>query len=342
MQFISIKSTDTLRDLIKSVGNANAQAILAANDLSWSPNIGKQFKDKCDNIMNAQSQSRAADSAAVDHQRKATILNGYVQSDDVFEKAALASEDEWKVISNLGTFPGMLKVPESIELPDSSDVLGSKNAVSRTTYEKAMAQLQKAPHKIDPAIFNEYSTIKNANMTAYSQTISNAMKWFKIPWGEITLHSSMDNESMDFPCYPQEPSDGKKANYTQMPDLLYQSEPWQIYESSGPRSNTYTFDIHRHMWSGDHNDGMANKLIRFCEAHCYPKFNGSLVNTSIATLYVHGNKLIRGVITDVNTEWDGPIADDGWYLHVKLSITITEVSDEPLSYDAVKSKPLIG
>lgn len=64
--------------------------------------------------------------------------------------------------------------------------------------------------------------------------------------------------------------------------------------------------------------------------------------TSIATLYVHGNKLISGVITDVSTDWDGPIADDGWYLHVKLAITITEASNEPLSYDAVKSKPLIG
>lgn len=342
MQFISIKSTDTLKDLIKSVGSSNTQAILSANAIEWSPNVGKKFADKCNEIINAQPQGRSLDGSVIDYQRKATILNSFVQHDDVFEKAAIASEDEWKVISALGTFPGMLKVPESIELPDSADVLGSNTAISKTIYDQAMYQLQNEPHKIDPAIFNEYSTIKNANMTSYSQKVSNAMKWFRIPWGEITLHSSIDNESMDFPCYPEELSDSKKANYTPMPDLLYQSEPWQLYESSGPRNNTYTFDIHRHMWSGDHNDGMANKLIRFCEAHCYPNFNGSLVNTSIATLYVHGNKLIRGVITDVNTDWDGPIADDGWYLHVKLAITITEVSNEPLSYDAVKSKPLIG
>lgn len=334
MQFISIKSTDNLKDFIKSVGVSNAQAILAANDIPWSPNIGQQFSDKCDRIVESQGE--------VDYQRKATILNGYVQDDDVFERAALSSEDEWKVISDLGAFPGMLKVPESVTLPDSAEMLGSGKPISSSIYNKAMEQLQTPPHRIDPGIFNEYSTIRNANMTAHAQTVSNAMKWFKIPWGEITLHSSLDDESVEFPCYPEELSDSRKANYTQMPDLLYQAEPWQLYESSGPRSNTYTFDIHRHMWSGDHNDGMCNNLIRFCEAHCYPRFNGSLVNTSIATLYVHGNKLIRGVITDVDTDWDGPIADDGWYLHVKLSITITEVAGEELNYDTIKSKPLIG
>lgn len=341
MQFISIQPATTLKDFIKSVGVSNAHSILSANGVQWAPNIGRLFEAKCDEIISSYGQISRA-STVVDYQRKSTILNSFVGDDDVFEKAALSSEDEWKVISTLGTFPGMLKVPESIVLPDSSDVLGSGTPVAKNVYDQAMSQLQTEPHIIDPGIFNQYSTIRNANMTTYAKTTSTAMKWFKLPWGEITLHSSIDNESVDFPCYPEELSDGKKANYAQMPELLYQSEPWQLYESSGPRSNTYTFNIHRHMWSGDHNDGMANKLIRFCEAHCYPKFNGSLVNTSIATLYVHGNKLIRGVITDVDTDWDGPIADDGWYLHVKLAITITEVSEEPLDYDTVKSKPLIG
>ena len=339
MQFIPIKANDTLKDLIKSVGSSNAHAILSANDLAWAPDIGKQFTDKCNSVLSAANQTS---NGQVDYQRKATILNSYVQDSDVFEKAALASEDEWRVISNLGTFPGMLKVPESIQLPDNSDILGSGSAISRTIYDKAMNQLQTAPHTIDPSIFNEYSAIRNASLTASSKQTSNAMKWFKLPWGEVTLHSSLDDESIDFPCYPEEPSNSIKANYTEMPELLYQSEPWQLYESSGPRTNTYKFDIHRHMWSGDHNDGMANKLIRFCEAHCYPRFNGSLVNTSIATLYVHGNPLIRGIITEVSTEWDGPIADDGWNLHFKLSLTITEVSNESLNYDVVKSKPLIG
>lgn len=340
MQFISIQSNTKLKDLIKSLGVENTQSILSANDLSWSPNVGKQFSQKCEQIKQSTGK--------VDYQRKATILNRYLQNQDIFEKAAIASEDEWKVISVMGTFEGMLRVPDDVILPDSAGVLGSEDSVSNTVYNAAMSQLYTPPlHTIDPSIFNEYSSTASSiqvdqGNSSYNGSSYNAMQWFCIPWGEVTLHSSLDNTSIDFPCYPENISDSKKANYSQMPQLLYQYEPWQVYESSGPRSNTYKFDIHRHMWSGDHSDGKANELIRFCEAHCYPRFNGSMVNVSVATLYVHGNPLIRGVITSVETDWDGPIADDGFYLHCSLSITITEVSDTPLNYDTIKAKPLIG
>lgn len=333
MQFIPINLTTKLKDIFKYVGKENTSSLLSANGLTWGPDIGKQFIDKCNNILKSVS--------SIDWPRKSSILNTFTQDDDVFEKAALADDSEWKLLSSLGTFSGMLKVPETLTIMDSFDVLGSGISVPKKIYDTVMDQLSKYPHTVDPSIFESNKIIaKTSSKSSSSNT--NAMKWFRLPWGEITLHSSLDNESIDFPCYPQEPSDSRKANYTQMPDLLYQYEPWQIYQSSGPRSNTYTFDIHRHMWTGDHNDGMANKLIRFCEAHCYPRFNGSLVNTSIATLYIHGKPLIRGVITDVQTNWDGPIADDGWPLHFKLQLSITEVSSEPLNYDSIKNKPLIG
>ena len=127
-----------------------------------------------------------------------------------------------------------------------------------------------------------------------------------------------------------------------MPDLLYQYEPWQLYNSSGPRTNTYLFHFHRDMWTGDHRDGKANELIRYCEANCYPEFNGSAVNVPTVTLYIAGSPLIHGVMTQVDTTWDGPIGLDGYYLNCELSITITEVSETALNYNVIKGKSLIG
>ena len=147
---------------------------------------------------------------------------------------------------------------------------------------------------------------------------------------------------IDFPVYPEELSDQRTANFDQMPQLLYQYEPWYLYTSSGPRQNTFTFIFHRDMWTGDHRNGGANILIRFCEANCYPEYRGSSVISSIVTLYVSGSALISGVLTEVNVDWSGPIGQDGFYLYCELQLTIIEVSPEVLNFTSVLNKPLIG
>lgn len=334
MQFLSINENTKLSELSDIVGERNLEYILNANELTRTPNIGKAFLNRCNDIVNEQSSQ-------VDWTRKISILNSMSDNSDVFEKAALLNDIGWKLLSKLGTFPGMLKIPESVELPSTVDIIGDNSKVSETIYQKAMYQM-KTNHIIDPSIFNSYSTVKPSNLVYYNPQDGNVFQNFQIPWGEVTLYSSLDNSKIDFPVYPEEVSDGVKANYTQMPNMIYQYEPWQVYESSGPRSNVYAFDFHRDMWTGDHRDGKANELIRFCEACCFPEYNGSAVNTTVVTLLVSGNALITGVLTDVNTKWDGPLGLDGWYLHCRLEISITEVSKSALSYSTVKNKPLIG
>ena len=209
-----------------------------------------------------------------------------------------------------------------------------------------MASLKNPPHYIDPSIFNEYSSIRPSQILEYNSqgdsNIQNTFQWFRIPWGQVTLYSSLGNDSKDFPVYPEEVSDARSANYTEMPDMLYQYEPWQVYQSSGPRANTYTFKFHRDMWSGNHRDGKANELIRFCEANCYPEYSGSAVNTAVVTLYIGGQAHIRGIMKDVNVRWSGPLGLDDWYLMCELELTIVEVSDTPLNYSTVRNKGLIG
>ena len=236
-------------------------------------------------------------------------------------------------------------MPDNVKIPDSVNVLGNGAHVSKPIYDKVMKSLSNSPHTVDPGTFNEYNANSPASISSLGMTgsSSNVMEIFNIPWGEVTLYDSISGESIDFPVYPEEPGDGRKANYTTMPDTLYQYEPFYVYQSSGPRNSQYSFTFHRDMWTGDHNDGMANKLIRFCQSCLYPQYKGSAVNTATVTLYVHGEVLIKGIMTSVQTSWTGPILDDGWYAVCKLDIEISETCDTPLSFDSVREmKSIIG
>ena len=337
MQFLSIDKSTTLAQLSNRVGARNIDSVLHLNQLSRVPNIGQAFQDLAQATMSMTTQS-------VGWQTKSSILNTMTGDSDVFEAASLLGSSGWKMLANLNTFPNFLKIPETFRLTDATDVMGNNQGIVNTIYQKVMSGLSQAPHTIDPSIFGEYSTINPVQLVNNNSTFasSNAFEPFKLPWGDITFYSSLAGESMDIPVYPEEVSDGVKANYTTMPELIYQYEPWQLYTSSGPRICSYSFDLHRDMWNGDHTQGGANKLIRFCMANCYPEYVGSAVNTSTVTLYVKGQSLISGILTDVSVDWDGPIGRDGWYLHFKLTLNITEVSTQPLNFNTVRNKPLIA
>lgn len=334
MQYLIINENARLSDIANIVGDRNVEAILAANNLNRVPNIGQ--------VLNQTYQSILSNASEVDPQRKSTLLNSFSSDSDIFEYAALLDEAGWKILSTIDAFQNTLKIPETIVLPDMTEVLGNGIHISTEIYKSVMNMLSSPPYSIDPGVFNEYSTIRNVRPTGEDKSYGPTTNWFPLPWGKITLYSSLSNQSIDFPVYPEEMQDGRVANYTTMPDMLYQYEPWYLYESSGPRSNTYTFNMHRDMFTGDHRDGRANELIRFCEANCFPNYSGAAVVTPTVTLYIMGQPLISGILTECRTKWDGPIGLDGWYLHFTLELTITEISKEALSYSTVRQKPLIG
>lgn len=336
MQFLKIDTRTTLSDLADIVGDKNVSNVLAVNGLIREKYIGRQFDEKCRNIIE-QSED-------ISWERQMAILNKFTDDAEIYEEAALQSQSGWKIMSNAGTFRNAILMPEGVNLPNSIDVIGgSDEVVSRTIYEKSMQALQRPPHYIDPSIFDSYtSQVKSVAATPKSVTSGNVFELFKIPWGKITLYDSISDSSIDFPVYPTNLSDNRRATYTTMQDVLYQYEPWQIYTSSGPRTQSYSFHFHRQMWTGNELDGKANELIRFCEACLYPEFKGSAVNTSLVRLYVEGQVLIAGILTDVVVSWDGPIGLDGWYLECTLEITITEVSAQVLNHDTVKNFGIIG
>ena len=334
MKCLSITRSTTLSELSDLVGSRNVESVLVANRLTRTPNIGAAYQEQVSNI-------KAGDSA-VSAQRKCTIINALVDDSDIFERAALADEDEWKVIAELHSFSNALNIPETIRVPDSERIIGNGEHVTNSVYKEVIKSIQNSD-PVDPKIFAEYSARPYAvPSTLLLESNPDLYQNFAIPWGEVSLYSSLADDSIDFPVYPEQLQDGRSASYITMPDLLYQYEPWQLYESSGPRSVPFTFDFHRDMWTGDHRDGKANELIRFCQANCYAEFNGSAVNTALVTLYIHGSAVITGIMTEAKVSWDGPIGLDGWYLHCVLEISITEVSSQPLNYDEVRGMPLIG
>lgn len=343
MQFLQIPENMTLAQLSDRVGARNVDAVLQYNNVRRTHGVGEAYNHMVDDIT---SQYIEIDGDVVknsiSYQRKANVLNTLTEDADVFETAALMDDDGWILLSTIGTIPGYLRIPPTITLPDSTDILGGTNGpIDRTTYRKAMNYLHN-DEDIDPVIFNSYSDRQSSTEVRRITQAATVYQWFKIPWGEITLYSSIADTAVEFPVYPEEYADERQANYDTMPDMLYQYEPWQVYKSSGPRNNTYTFKFHRDMWSGDHRDGKANELIRFCEANCYPQYSGSVVNTAKVTLYISGKAIITGIMTSVKVNYSGPIGLDNMPLYVEMSLTIIEVSDEPLNYESVMRKGLIG
>ena len=337
MKYVSIYPSDTLSDLTERVGIQNIDQVLADNGLERTPNIGQSWKEKISDI-----QSENIDISGI---RKVSILNQFIDNSDIYQEAALADNNTWKVLSSINSFPNYLYISDQLEsyIPDSYQIIGNTLSVSDSIRTQVETWI-KADEAVDSNIFASVNTIQDVGEVASRTTslAANPMTWFKIPYEEVVLYSSLTGMSLGIPSYPEEVNDERSATYATMPDLLYQYEPWQMYQSSGPRSNTYSFHLHRDMWTGDHKDGKANELIRFCQAQCYPVYNGSAVISPTVTLYVSGSPLITGIMTNVKVNWTGPIGDDGFYLEFTLELSITEVSPTALDHNSVMSKPLIG
>jgi len=333
MKMLPVSKDTTLTQLTRIVGQ-QVSKLLGINRVPRVNKVGQALHDRCEQIASDTN-------IEVTNQRKVSMLNKLRGDADLFERAALMSDSEWRVLDTTGSFQDTLLVPDDIHLVDQSTLLGNQQQITASVGNAAVEQMQ-LYGRVEPALFITYSQLPATNIGYVpSPETPNVFQWFRIPWGKISLYSALSNEYMDFPVYPETISDKTVASYDEMPDMLYQYEPWYLYKSSGPRENSYKFNFHRDMWTGDHRDGYAFKLIQFCKANCYPSYNGSLVNTSFVTLYIGGHQIIHGVLKDVSEEWDGPIGLDDYYLHCVLTLTIAEVSKEPLNYDYVKAKPYL-
>lgn len=342
MQYLLINKEDTLQDISRIVGRNNADLVLNENSLIRMPKIGKQYYQKCADYL-------ATNPEEVTASRKTALLNNMTDDEEIFEKACLMDEEGWKILSAFQSFPDAIKVPESLTLPYSTKVIGKslgdgvETSLGSTMYRRVMNEL-KDKGTINPEIFNTINTSLPVKVNPVTDSTTQVPQFsYNLPWGKIQLYSSLLDETVDIPAYPESGVDTERsASYTSMPDIIYQYEPWIVYQSSGPREQTIDFHLHRDMWTGNHLDGNANKLIRFCEANTFAKYNGSAVVSPIVRLYISGKVFISGVLTRTSVKWSGPIGLDDWYLDFNLSLTIHEVSESVLNIDTVSKFGIIG
>lgn len=390
MQFLTISPSDTLQSLTQIAGSQNIDLILAENSLKREPQIGRQWQQKCENLLATQPNNISA-------ARKQLLLNLVTDSQEVFEKCCLLDEDGWKIFSAFQAFEDAIKIPQTVQLPLSIKIIGaarneiteittgdglyrlarrsnsSSNNVSQAiqyasnqlssvnSVNKSTKNVSAQADPVSPNIYRQVNrdlattgeiraenleavnTSKASNMDQETSIKTKSTRYsFNLPWGKIYLFSTLMKKGVEIPAYPEQVDTSRSATYTAMPDIIYQYEPWVMYENSGPREQQISFHLHRDMWSGDHRDGRANDLIRFCEANLYPQVNGSLVNSSTVRLYVDGYLFINGVMTRVEVNWKGPIGLDNWYLEFDLNLSIQEVSTFPLTLDSVQDLGIIG
>ena len=140
-----------------------------------------------------------------------------------------------------------------------------------------------------------------------------------------------------FPCFPESVSDTSTSNFAEM-NPLGRSEPFQIYQNSGPREVSVSFTMHKEMAHTTPIEALVNAV----KATTYPlgsrnatsTFNYSSSNGIDIVPKVHlviGRSIdITGVIKgSVGIKWYGPINKFDRYSMVDLDFTVTECTGDP-------------
>lgn len=125
-----------------------------------------------------------------------------------------------------------------------------------------------------------------------------------------------------FPCFPDSYSDSHSVSYaSQTP--LGRSEPFQIYQNTGPRTVSVSFRMHREM---THTTSIGD-CVAITQAALYPTGGDQI--TPRSTLTIGSNCSITGIVTDVSANWSETINKATTYNVVDLSFSVVECTGNP-------------
>lgn len=194
----------------------------------------------------------------------------------------------------------------------------------------------------------QYNNVENLNETLLENATNRflgasafASRSIKPGRHNIDCYMSTPNGIIYFPCYPESVSDSNQASYSSEA-ILGRSEPFQYYTGSGPRSVSVKFQMHTDMLDNiDYVYTVADRV----EACCYPRYGSGVVATRVR-LHVANNIDITGIISNVSTDYSGPLLDTTGrtdidtmdrprYAVVDLSFSVTEVTGNPPSYTEI-------
>jgi hypothetical protein len=126
-----------------------------------------------------------------------------------------------------------------------------------------------------------------------------------------------------FPCFPESFTDTRQSNVTSQ-NPLGRSEPFQIYQNSGPRTVSVSFRMHREM---NHVTDIES-VVKAVQSATYPM---GWEQTLPKVKLVLGNSCsIKGIIAGtVTSNWSETINPDDQYNVVTLDFSVTECTGTP-------------
>ena len=141
---------------------------------------------------------------------------------------------------------------------------------------------------------------------------------------------SDSNKIVYFPCFPDSYSDSHTASVTpQTP--LGRSEPFQIYQNSGPRTVSVEFRMDREMARKNE----IGQIVGFVQSLTYPTGSGTIIPR--CTLVIGDNCYITGIVTDVSTNWSDTIINNV-YMIATLSFSVIECTGNPKTQGEVAAR----
>lgn len=243
-----------------------------------------------------------------------------------YDKAyAIAMLDSTEFLSYQLTqmLPGFLQTPETLVDEKTSVDEATRREIMRSGIQLSEVRALLAPHReldIVPP-----SAAKNVPEE----------DWFWKPTGDV-MFAVEGQDPIEIPCWPESIRDSTSATWSQEMTTYQHYEPKNTYKGSGPRVVSCTFKIHRAMWTGNQDSGDSEKLVAYLQSACYPDYDTQAAEPPRSLLTVGTSVRIKGILTSMETTYQGPIGPDNRYDEVIISISITEESDNVLSTAAVR------
>ena len=213
----------------------------------------------------------------------------------------------------------------------------STDVVADTENETGLSGIIKVP-----MIQNGNESVENDSIDTYAElteigtTIpgSGFDASFKIGYAsQYKCWIQIEGDTYYFPCYPETYSDSRSAHFTQQTPLG-RSEPFQIYQNSGPRVVNASFQMHVEMTHAT----PIRDLVAAVQSAEYPLGLSRSDTIVPRVIFKIGDSCyIEGIIADqVTADWSGPLIDNR-YVMVTLSFSVTECTGMPRTAEMVRN-----
>lgn len=131
----------------------------------------------------------------------------------------------------------------------------------------------------------------------------------------------LTNDKIVVDLIPEEVSDATQGQYDEVVPRG-RSNPIYGYSTSGPRTVSFTVQLHDDYCPGNH--GSIVNYVNRLRALAYPAYNGGSISSPKCLVRVGDMINFTGVCKEVSVTWKKPYRD-GFYLNAEVSLSFDEV-----------------